>query len=79
MTGWAGRPGFSWYIEKPTTAAMALRAACSGIINTRSHTHTGGRTDDCAVSGVFTLRQVGESVDRHRRELHSFWILVLHI
>ena len=25
-------------IEKPTTAAMALRAACSGIINTRSHT-----------------------------------------
>ena len=31
-------PGFSWYIEKPTTAAMALRAACSGIIYTRSHT-----------------------------------------
>ena len=40
MTGEAGRPGLLWYIEKPTTAAMALRAACSGIINTRSHKHT---------------------------------------
>ena len=40
MTGQAGRPGFLWYIEKPITAAMALRAVCSGIINTRSHTNT---------------------------------------
>ena len=28
-------------MERLTIAAMALRAACSGIINTRSHTHNG--------------------------------------
>ena len=37
--GRSGRKG-RWYIEKPTTAAMALRAACSGIENKRSHTHS---------------------------------------
>ena len=38
MTGQAGRPGFLWYIEKPITAAMALRAACSGVVGAGSHT-----------------------------------------
>ena len=28
------RPGKNGYLEKPTTAALALGAACSGIINT---------------------------------------------
>ena len=36
-SGWSGHKG-RWYIEKPTTATMALRAACSGIANKRSHT-----------------------------------------
>ena len=42
--GRSGRKG-RWYIEKPTTAAMALRAACSGIGNKRSHTLPTGRFD----------------------------------
>ena len=29
-----------WSLEKPTTAGMAFRAACSGTSNTRWHTHT---------------------------------------
>ena len=40
MTGQAGRGQDKWYIEKPTTAAMALRAACGGVVNKRSHKQT---------------------------------------
>ena len=38
MTGSADRAKMFWYIENPTTAAMALRAVCSGIQNKILHT-----------------------------------------
>jgi hypothetical protein len=56
MTGQAGRPGCAMvYIEKPTTAAMALRAACSGIENKRLHTRSDWTTAAAGFLPRFTL------------------------
>ena len=42
MTGYVGLGQDFGHVKKPTTAAMAIRAACSGILNKRTHTHPKG-------------------------------------